>query len=137
MYKILWKNEFETGVPEIDEQHKQLIKLLNDLIDTKDLHVSSDEISKALYAIINYADVHFGTEELFLQQINYPKYAEHKKEHTLFRKMAVQFCQETVEKQKDVPHEMITFLTEWTIGHILYSDQDYKKFIEKQKQLVE
>lgn len=133
MHKIEWKDDFLIGIPEIDRQHKRLIKLLNDLLDADNLHVRSAEVSNTLYSMIEYADVHFSTEESYMQEYEYPKLIEHKKEHTSFRKSGVQYCQDTIERQKDTPHEIITFLAEWTVNHILSSDQSFKNFLVEKK----
>ncbi len=133
MHSIEWKEEFSIGNNEIDSQHKRLISLLNELLEAENLHVRSNVISKALYKLIDYANEHFSMEEKFMIEIDFPRLQEHKKEHYYFKKMATQFCMETVDRQKDVPHEIITFLAEWTVSHVMYSDQEIKRFLAEVK----
>ncbi len=64
MFKIFpWNHNFETGIGIIDEQHKRLVDLLNQLAT----HLADCSERVTLTAVFsefaNYADYHFKSEE--------------------------------------------------------------------------
>ena len=60
---VPWNSSFETGIAIIDEQHSQLVKLLNQLAYGYVCGVEHREIEFILDALIDYAAYHFETEE--------------------------------------------------------------------------
>ena len=91
MEKIIWNERFSVGVRKIDEQHKELIKMINKLIETKDTKVDSETISDILTKMTKYADYHFQTEEQYMIEYDYPDYSSHKEQHIEFKKKTVAF----------------------------------------------
>jgi len=63
-----WNENFETGVPAIDAQHRQLVELLNRLASQVAAGASADELDKILDELTDYAVYHFETEEALSQQ---------------------------------------------------------------------
>ena len=57
-----WNTNFETGFARIDEQHRVLVDLLNQLANTL-IQEQPVEINQAFKALADYADHHFDTEE--------------------------------------------------------------------------
>jgi hemerythrin-like metal-binding protein len=73
MEPVQWSERFSVGVRELDEQHQQLIKLLNRLIATQGtINTHSETISDVLMAIPRYAQVHFKAEERLMEEYGYP-----------------------------------------------------------------
>jgi len=132
MRKIQWSEDFVIGVPEIDEQHKALVEKLNNLIDT--YNDNPDKIREALDFLINYALLHFETEERFMEQYNYPGLEEQIDEHRKFTKTVNKFVDDflimgpTPEIAKRIEKEVI----EWIEHHILNVDKKIGEFIKKQ-----
>ena len=60
---IAWDQGFSVGVGSIDEQHKKLIGLLNDLHDAMRFGKGRDVLGKVLAELIDYTAYHFRTEE--------------------------------------------------------------------------
>ena len=59
MDEIVWQESFSVGVKDLDDQHKQLIKMINTLINQKDVKVNSETISDLLTELTKYAEDHF------------------------------------------------------------------------------
>ena len=133
MRKIQWSEDFVIGVPDIDNQHKALVEKLNNLIDT--YNDNPDKIRDALDFLIDYALLHFETEERFMEQHNYPGLNEQIEEHRKFTKTVNQFVDDflmmgpTPEIAKRIEKEVI----EWIEHHILNVDKKIGEFIKKQK----
>ena len=83
---VTWSNTFSVGVRSIDDQHKELLNLVNDMYN----HIVGDEKAERAYfkRVINkaveYVKVHFATEEKILKAIKFNGYAEHKRAHDSF-----------------------------------------------------
>ncbi len=81
MEKIIWNKKFNTGIKELDEQHKQIIKVINTLIEKQNTKVDSEIISDILTKLIEYARNHFKKEEQYMIEFNYSEYLSHKEQH--------------------------------------------------------
>ena len=132
--KIIWNESFSVGIPLLDSQHMELIRIINKLIDSKDVKVDSEAISETLLNMTNYAMFHFKTEEEYLKEHGYPEFESHKKEHTGFRKQTIAFCTDTMANKDTIPDEILNFLKDWLVHHILVSDMKYKEFFEAKEQ---
>ena len=71
MEKIIWNESFSVGIPLLDSQHMELIRMINKLIGAKDVRVNSEAISDTLLNMTNYAIFHFKTEEDYLREHGY------------------------------------------------------------------
>ncbi len=63
MALITWNNGLDLGVEEIDNQHRKLVAMINDLNDAMRQGRGNDVLAKILGGLINYAATHFNTEE--------------------------------------------------------------------------
>lgn len=133
MEQIAWTEDFSVGVVIIDEQHKQLIALVNRLIAKPQTTTKSEAISDLLSDMTNYAIEHFATEEELLRQHNYPHLEEHVAQHRAFRKQIVDFCMATMSNVATVPETMLHYLRDWFVEHILKSDMAYKPFFREHR----
>jgi len=73
MEPIQWSEKFSVGVRVLDQQHQQLIKLLNLLIATQGtINTRSETISDTLIAMTRYAQAHFQAEEKLMEDYGFP-----------------------------------------------------------------
>ena len=132
MEPIQWSEKFSVGVEELDQQHQQLVKMLNRLIakrETIDTH--SETISDMLLAMTHYAQKHFKTEENLMKAYGYPGLEEQKQEHRAYRKKAVDFSTATILGIEAVPEILLAYLFDWWTHHILDEDMKYKQFFKE------
>lgn len=80
-----WSDKLLTGVREVDEQHKKLVALINELYDAMKQGKGKEVIDKALDELVKYAGYHFSTEETLMTKYGYPELASHKREHENFK----------------------------------------------------
>jgi hemerythrin len=131
MEKIIWKGEYSVGVERLDRQQQRIIKVINSLIAKPRVFFKSATIADALSELTSYVSEHFLLEEQLLEENNYPSLVDHAKKHTKYSERISNFCLKTIEKNKDVPEELLSFLSEWWIAHILHEDMKYKRFFEE------
>jgi hemerythrin len=80
-------------------------------------------------ALVNYVSEHFAAEERLLQGINYPEFAEHRREHTGFVKKVLEQVTAFNEGKSFVPNNFVRYLKDWILGHIAVSDKRYSEYI--------
>lgn len=128
--KITWQPEYSVGVERLDQQHKKIIAAINALIAKPRLFVKSATIADVLLELNNYVSEHFLLEEQLLTENNYPDLVGHSKKHTKYSERIAGFCSRSAGKDKNVREELLHYLGEWWIGHILHEDMNYKSFFD-------
>ncbi len=131
MEPIQWSEKFSVGVRVLDQQHQQLIKLLNLLIATQGtINTRSETISDTLMAMTRYAHAHFKAEESLMEAYDYPGLGEQKKQHRDFRKKIVGFSTATYYGVDHMPDALLEYLVDWWVHHILEDDMAYRSFFK-------
>ncbi|MDR0909312.1 MAG: bacteriohemerythrin [Spirochaetaceae bacterium] len=130
---VQWEDRYSVGIPAIDEQHKKLIDLTNDLYDSciAGTDTAKRDFGKALHAAVDYVRVHFSFEEAMLKKANYPYLEWHKKQHGEFVQQILQDAKDFDDGQKFVPNKFVRFLRDWILSHIAMVDKSYSNFILK------
>jgi hemerythrin-like metal-binding protein/putative nucleotidyltransferase with HDIG domain len=128
---VQWTEKFSVGVRELDQQHQQLIKTLNRLIATQGtISTHSETISDILLVMTRYAQTHFKTEERLMEAYGYPGLDEQKIQHHDFRKKTVGFTTATTLGMDQVPEDLLKYLSDWLVHHILEDDMAYRAFFK-------
>ena len=128
MEKIMWDESFSVGVRDLDAQHKQIVMLVNTLIEMSDTKVDSEIISDTLTKMTQYAIDHFKKEEQYMLEYGYPEYSAQRIQHQEFKKKTAGFSMETMLHKTTVPTEIFTYLKLWWTNHILQEDMKYKQY---------
>ena len=92
-----------TGNEMIDSQHKELIDKINKLLDSCENGNDKLAAVKTLDYLSDYTDFHFGAEEKLQEEIEYPGFEEHKKEHENLRKVVAELHEMLVEEEGPSP----------------------------------
>lgn len=129
---IEWDDNLKTGIPIIDEQHQELLVMLNRL---GRLRCGREYFFEALEELQAYVDTHFKTEEDYMMSIKYSEYDEHKSCHDKFIedfKTILKKMNEIENFNNELGAELFDFVGEWIINH--YSNEDVKlaDYIKKQ-----
>lgn len=77
--------DLETGNVFIDNEHRQLFKAVNDLLDACSSGRGREGLQKAMTFLSNYVNTHFAHEEQLQQKNNYPNYTAHKAFHEKYK----------------------------------------------------
>ena len=128
---IIWDDFYSVGCEEIDNQHKKLANLINDLYDAYQNNRASEIFENILSELKEYTIYHFSTEEKYFEKYNYPFTEEHKIEHQNFVKKVLEFSNRYSHKDKLVIYDVMLFLKDWLLNHILGSDKKYSEYICK------
>jgi hemerythrin len=132
---VEWKDEYSVGNQRIDEQHKGLLDFTNELYASCQRGGIIEQISfmRVVQEAVDYTRDHFATEEKLMQQVNYPEYDAHKKEHDAFvAEVMLQVKQlDNITTLKAEP--FVIFLKDWVLNHIATSDKKYMPYIAEEK----
>lgn len=83
---IEWTEDLAVGSKEIDDQHKELFRMINQMLEACNQGKGKEVLEEILGFLEKYVVIHFGTEERLMQQYNYPDYSGHKNHHEQFIK---------------------------------------------------
>lgn len=83
MSLITWRDEFNLGVESVDVEHRELIKLINDLDSAMQRDATQDTIVEALGKIYARIAAHFALEEKIMRDAHYISYRPHKQDHEI------------------------------------------------------
>lgn len=131
MQKIQWSESLSVGVSEIDEQHRKLIGIINDLIDAEAIGSDSEIVSVIISRLVDYIDFHFGTEETYMTRFHFTGLVSHRNEHRVFIRNVFEMRKHHVQDKEDLLPDILAFLTDWLRKHIAETDAAYSKcFLE-------
>lgn len=127
-----WEPGFNLGIPEIDEQHKKIIDLINGLNQAFIENVTQEKIGEILEEMKIYANQHFKTEEDYFVKTSYPLQKEHITQHEYFVTKVEDFSKSFTQGQP-ITFRLMKFLRSWWTNHILDSDREYVEIIKSSK----
>ncbi len=126
-----WSEKFMTGIEKIDEQHKGLVGMVNELHNAMKLKKGAKESGQILEKLADYTVSHFGYEEQLFDEHEYPVGDVHKKIHQDLVAKVVEFKSEFDQGKAALSMELMTFLTDWLTDHILKTDMEYVPFLKE------
>jgi two-component system, NtrC family, sensor kinase len=119
-----WSALFETGLPEVDAQHQRLVELVNQLGQDAD-SASPEHIDAALQVLADYTVYHFQCEEAIMDagHVATAHSDHHRDTHRRFVKQVVEWLERRKSGEPISLRQLLDFLANWLIFHILGDDQ--------------
>ena len=130
-YYAVWKDEYSVGVKSLDDDHRKLLNLINNLQTA--VHYQTGEVfeKEALEEVVAYTKYHFEREEKMLQDAGYADLEAHKETHKKMILKVESFLQEYETKGHLVLEEMASYLRNWLVKHINGTDQEYSSLLQE------
>jgi hemerythrin-like metal-binding protein len=128
---IVWNETLLTGIKNIDDQHQILVSMLNEANDRLAENNGREMLEEMIRDLMSYALYHFDTEEALMLENNYPEENKlaHFHEHRNFSS-EVSMLQQNLRQGKRIPlEELLTFLNDWLVDHILKTDMELANFL--------
>ncbi|MES9957147.1 MAG: bacteriohemerythrin [Sedimenticola sp.] len=129
-----WDKNFETGIEVVDEQHKELVGLLNKLVSHLAFQSDGPTREAIFSQLKDYVEFHFSTEEQVWSEHfegdTWQKWHVHA--HADFVDEVIRLKEEGESSSKpydEVLSEIVRFLTHWLSHHILESDKRMAKVV--------
>jgi hemerythrin len=124
-----WNDTYSVDVMAMDEQHKKLVGLINQLHDAMKAGKGSTEIFVILNGLVDYTKYHFEAEEKILRENNYPGLLVQENKHKNFIVKVQEFQSNAETKKLTISLEVQNFLKDWLIEHISGEDKKYGKYL--------
>ena len=136
---IVWEDKYNTGYKRIDDQHIELIEIINELYECMDNKDSKNEMlkdafKKALRRTVDYIDYHLHYEEKIMHAIKYNKIIEHSSYHREFTQKIYNYVKLYENGSLESIDSLVKYLKEWFLNHILKTD---KEFVKEMKDILQ
>jgi hemerythrin len=124
--KIEWQLRYETSIPEIDEDHRRLVGLINDLDDVIEGDGDLQRIGMVIDALVDYTHYHFTREEALLTKIGYAEAGDHGLAHDQFGHFMGELVGTCIlQPSRETAARVRDYLQEWLVDHILVEDMKF------------
>jgi hemerythrin len=127
---IQWKDTYSVHIEEIDDQHRRLFGIINELHDAMKERRGKEVLGSILSELFHYTHYHFATEEKYFLIHNYPSFDVHKSEHDLMRSLVADLKRKFDAGDEKMTVEVMDLLRDWLSDHVLGSDQKYGSFLK-------
>ena len=121
---IVWRSRMSVGIERIDEDHKQMIRCVNDLDVAINQAIYDPRLTaQTLLSLCQYTKSHFDREEMLMRAVEYPDFAVHKHQHDTARTILQDICESfMLAPDKAAAERIYKFAADWLVQHILISD---------------
>lgn len=126
---ITWDENYSVGISSIDEQHKKLINLINQLQTAIDYSTGGAYEREALDELVDYTKTHFTYEEGLMEQNEYPDFEAHKAQHVKMIEKVESVLAEYEEEPDTAMTNAVEYLKDWLIKHINGTDKEYSRYL--------
>ncbi len=133
---VKWSDDrMNIGIKVIDDEHKQLVKIINDLGHSIYNNCQKNEILTIINRLIDYSKYHFAREEKYFKQFNYENTVEHIEQHEIFinkfEKVEKDIRDHTDLCSIILSEDVFLYLIEWLLNHITGSDKKFVALFKK------
>jgi hemerythrin len=122
-----WTEKLSVGVAVLDEDHKKLVGMVNELYDAMQAGHGKEKLGPILNQLVQYTRMHFAREEKFFSETGYADSAAHKQQHEALTRQVLEVQKKYAGGEvATLSVEVMHFLRDWLVKHIQGSDQSYR-----------
>ncbi len=126
---VEWDESLSIGIDTIDEHHRYLFDLINDLYEVVSNKRGAREVARLVKATDAYAKVHFRAEEKMMQHYGYKGIHLQEKQHHEFEAKIREFYEELHENPLVAQFDVLSYLRDWLIHHIRVEDAKLRSLV--------
>lgn len=131
--KISWNDAYALEHDKIDQEHKKLFSLANEIYNCDE---NEESIKTILKELIKYTKFHFLNEENYMKNINYVKYEEHKNIHNrVIQDLKSIISEVNVISNNEIRNKLEHFITDNIVAHILTEDKKVHHYKRNKNEL--
>lgn len=131
MALMTWNDSFSVGVKAMDEQHKGLVKTLNELHAAMIAGQAKAVCGDLLKTLVKYTRDHFAAEETLMRRAQYQQFAAHREQHKNLTGQVETFVKRYERAETSLNIDLLLFLRDWLATHIQKSDRDYGPWLNQ------
>lgn len=127
-----WDSTLESGYEKVDNQHRQLVTALNNLMEASESGKGDAKVMETLDFLTGYAIKHFADEEKLQIDYDFPDYHNHKRIHDDFKGVVGEFTQRVVKEgpTEAIIDELSGAVGSWLLNHIKGDDFRMAAFVK-------
>ena len=128
---VQWTSNMDLGVADMDKQHRLLVDYINELYIAMKNNSDAQHLLDILHKLRNYTSTHFRDEEKHFVHTDYPSTKEHLQIHKEFEAKVNQVEQGIKQGTITLSMDLLSFLKEWLVQHIMGTDAEYVSYVKK------
>ncbi len=122
---IKWRESYETGVEVMDNEHRELIEIINLLYQMQRDKKSYDELQDIYQRLLDYTQNHFQHEEKLMAESEYSGLKKQQQNHEEFVAKLKDMKEDLLSVKETAAPVVYKFLREWWLEHIVGMDKEY------------
>ena len=127
---IEWDDNLSLGVGEIDEDHKHLVRVYNQLFDARLGGLGTAAVHALLHDLVANTRTHFQREEALMEDVAFPGLRRHKDEHDGLLKTVLDIQGRAVsDAAHAISDDTLVILKSWLLNHMQGSDKIFAYFL--------
>jgi len=130
---IVWDESFVLGIDEIDQQHRSIVEHFTSFSEAVQSGSAKDTLAEMAAFLVEYAQLHFATEERYMLQYEYPRIGEQRSEHESFTRDAHEL-QKRIEEEgasRELAIALTGKMVRWVIQHVRNHDREMVNFVKE------
>lgn len=126
---IQWSPIYETGVLLVDDEHRELVAILNEFHTAMVKNLGDVLAYTTLNKLIRYAEKHFSDEETLMFEEHYPGIRKQRLMHEKLMAQVFALNDELQRNEAELSADLFDFLKIWLLDHILKEDMEFGRFM--------
>ncbi len=129
---LLWDDSLRINIEEIDDQHENLFKVINQLHESLNQNGEEKDQKPVLNSFLEFIMLHYATEEQWMRKYDYPDYEDHKSKHQEYVLEIKQLVRKYKKENSELPaKDILLSLAGWHSKHIIDYDKKFGRFVKK------
>ena len=133
MRRFRWSKSNDVFLPEIDGEHQEIYRDVDELQKALASHAPLFQIHKILHRLIACTEDHFAHEERLMSDRHYESFAWHKQQHDTARLRMKQYAPRIEEGDAEAGRSLVEFLCKWLRDHTSLTDRMMGAFLRNQQ----
>ena len=129
MALMTWSGKYSVGVDDLDNQHKDLMKVLNELHAASMRGEAQKVAGPLIRQIVSIASEHFAAEEKLMESTEYPGLARHRAKHRELAGKIAEFVSRHEKGDATVYVQLLYFIRDWQTKHMETEDREYAPWL--------
>jgi hemerythrin-like metal-binding protein len=126
---IVWKDDYLVGHDVLDMHHRRMLAIINSLYHAMAADEAESQLASLFQGVVDYGQMHFQAEESILRKVEYPNLREHEAMHQAYVQRVGGLMRERVVTPHNLSLDVLQFLKEWWLNHILEMDKAYAPYL--------
>lgn len=133
MERVTWDGSLETGHDSVDEQHRELISIIDEIACAAHGEAPPETVEALLIRLSDYVSTHFAEEEDLMSRYAYPAdmVVAHKRQHSALSERTRQLVLAHRSGEMVNVRPLASLLHEWLTVHISGADKEFVRFVRE------